>query len=143
MSGDVIPRVDAALPDGSRVVLMQVLVLGDQRCTMQGRLRHDQSIERITREVQRLRGVHDRREVGLADGQPKFGTQCVDDCCGWLRDPADLVSQGDFEDLKAAIEDSAPLLQFRIDRRETAVGDAIKFRPHKLLGTLRQPLGVR
>jgi DNA primase len=32
------------------------------------------------------------------------------------RDPADLVSGGDFGHLKAAIEVSAPLLQFRIDR---------------------------
>jgi DNA primase len=32
------------------------------------------------------------------------------------RDPADLVSEGDFGDLKAAIDNSAPLLQFRIDR---------------------------
>ena len=32
------------------------------------------------------------------------------------RDPADLVSEGDFGDLKAAIDNSEPLLQFRIDR---------------------------
>ncbi|MCJ7781665.1 MAG: DNA primase [Acidimicrobiia bacterium] len=32
------------------------------------------------------------------------------------RDPADLVSEGDVDDLKAAIASSIPLLQFRIDR---------------------------
>jgi DNA primase len=32
------------------------------------------------------------------------------------RDPADLVSAGDIGDLKGAIDDSVPLLQFRIDR---------------------------